>query len=41
MDMILMQIEPTTELTKLDTNELAKQSLLPIRLTLSIYYTLL
>lgn len=41
MDMILMQIETTTELTKLDTSELAKQSLLPISLMLSIYYTLL
>lgn len=35
--MILMQMEPPTEFTKLDTSELGLQSLLPIRLTLSSY----
>lgn len=34
-----MQVEPPTELTKLDTSELGLQSLLPIHLTLSIYHT--
>lgn len=38
MDMILMQIEPTTELPKIDTGELATQALLPISLTLSVYH---
>lgn len=34
-----MQMEPPTELTTLDTSELGLHFLLPIRLTLSSYYT--
>lgn len=34
-----MQIEPTTELPKIDTGDLATQALLPISSRLSIYHT--